>query len=230
MQLIRRVVLQRWSPKLNDMGTNPLGEISFRAVPRCGGEHRGDNIRLFGSEVETVQAKEHDHREERHTLVAVTIRMILNDAVAICCSQTRKVWTALVRPFVLRSSTSRLQEPFVTKTWQAPVFSNLIKVNRVYNDSLHPSRFDCFHLLFGQLAERVSVPFRGASSNCERFLRLGIVGCEEYPVFGFDGQKSVTRCNSKAIGHVFGKSGGHRAANSTHGNFFNHVTYFAELT
>ena len=205
------------------METNPLGQIPFGTASCCGRKHDRDNSRLFDDQIESVQAKEHDHREERHPLVAVTVWTVLHDAVAICRSQARKIWTSFVRPFVSGSSQSRFQEAFVSQTRQASVFANLIKMNCVNHNALHPTRFGCLHALLGQLTERVAVTFRGTSSNCERFLRLGIVWREENTVFGFDSQKSVARSDSETISHVFRKSGAHGTTHSTYSDFFDHV-------
>lgn len=225
-QLICRVVRVRCSPKLNDMAANPLGEIRFRAVSCCGREHHGDDVRLIGEEVETVQTKKHHHREERRPLVAVTIWMVLHNAVSICRCQARKIRTPLVRPFVSRSSKSRLQLPIVAKTWQAAVFSNLIQVYRVNDHPLNPPWFGPVHWLFRQLTESVAVAFCGASRNCERLLRFRIVRGEENSVFGFDSQESVAGCNSEAISHVFWEGRAHGAAHSAHSDFLYHIPCF----
>jgi hypothetical protein len=229
-QLIRRVFIQLCSPKLNDMGTNPPGEFSFRALPSGGGEHHGDNIRFISHKIETVEAQEHYHREERDSLVAVTVRMILHYAVSVSCCQARKIRTSFVRPFVPRSSKGRFQEPFVAKAWQAAVFSNLIQVYCVNDDALNPPWFGRLHLLLRQLTECVAVTFRSASGDGERFLRFGIIRCEKNPVFGFDSQKPVARCHSKAISHVLGKSRANGPADSANSDFFYHMPCFVEAT
>ena len=225
-QLMRRVVIQRCSTKLNDMGTNPLSEFSFRALPCGGSEHHGDNIRFISRKIETIEAQEHYHREKRDSLVAVTVRMILHYAVSVCCCQARKIRTSFIRPFVPRSSKGRFQEPFVAKAWQAAMFSNLIQVYCVNDDALNPTWLCSLHRLLRQLTECVAVSFRSTSSDGERFLGLGIIWCEKNPVFGFDGQKSVARCHPKAISHVFRKSGANRAADSTNSYFFDHMPCF----
>jgi hypothetical protein len=205
------------------MAANPLGEIRFRAVSCCGREHHSDDVRLIGDEIETVQTKEHHDREERHPLVAVTIWMVLYNAVSICRGQARKIWTPLVRPFVSWPSKSGLQKPVIAKTWHAAVFSNLIQVYRVNDHALNPNRFGRLHWLFRQLTESVAVAFCGASRNCERFLRLWIIRGEENPVFSFDSQESVAGCNSKAISHVFREGGAHGAAHFAHSDFLYHI-------
>ena len=225
-QLMRRVVRLRCSPKFNDVVANPLGQFRLRAVPRCRREHRSDYVRLVSHKIETVQAKEHDHCEECYSLVAVAIWMIVHNTVSVCCSQARKIRTPLVRPFVSRSSKSRFQEPVVPKAGEAAMFSNLIQVYRVNDHALNPPRFGRLHRLLGQLAESAAVAFRGASSNCERFLCLGIIRREKNPVFGFDSQKSVARCYSEAISHVFRKSGANGAADSSYSDFFDHMPCF----
>ena len=112
-QLLRRVVIQRCSRKLNDMEANPLGQFRFGTPARCSRQHYGDNISFVNDEVESVQTEECDHHQERHTFVAVSVRMILHDAISICRSHARKIRTSFVRPFVARSSESGLQESFV---------------------------------------------------------------------------------------------------------------------
>lgn len=195
-------------------------------MPPCCRKHRGDNVRLVGHKIETVEAKEHDHCEERDSPVAITIRMISYSAVSICRCRTRKIWTPLVRPFMSRSSKGRFEEPFVANARRAAVFSNLIQVYCIDDDAPHPPWFGRLHRSLRQLTQSVAVAFRSASSDRERFLRLGIIRCEKNPIFGFDGQESVAGCQSKAIGHVFRESGANRAADPANGDFFDHVTCF----
>jgi hypothetical protein len=230
LQLICRVVRLRCSPKFNDVGTNPLGQFCLRTAPRCGRQHRGNNIGFCSDKVESVQAKEYDHRQERHPLVAVAVWMVLHNAEAVCRSQARNIWTFLVSPFVTRSCKRRLEESLVAKARQASVFANLIEVYCVDNDALHPARFHRLHGLLCKLAERIAVALGRASGNGERLLGVGVVRREQNAVFSLDGEKPVTRRDSETVCHVFWKSCAYGAANSTYRDFFDHLTHFVEAT
>ena len=64
---------------LGGMDSDPIGELSFRHAPFGKCQHFGDDVGIGRLEVATIGTEEGDRGEEADALVAIPIRVILDE-------------------------------------------------------------------------------------------------------------------------------------------------------
>lgn len=211
------------------MPANPIGKGFFRHSAIGQGQDLGNDLSVRRRKVVVIHAKECDHGQESDTLVAVAVRVVLDESERVGRREHRHVGTLGVVPLLLRPSQCSYEDILVPNPGPPSMLSQLVVVDGVDDDTAEPSGLETAlgHRLLGQLSQRVPILLRRLGRHSQRPLGVRIVGCQENPAVGLHGQDTVASLEVQAVGHVLGQRGAHRAAGLAQGHFLGHVNRVA---
>ena len=212
------------SASLGAVLSYPGGKVFLRDAPIGKRQHFGHDFGIRGPQRSTIQAEECHDGEKADAFVSVPVRMVPDQAEAVSSRQGRKVRFVYVVPLLLRPRQRGFQGVLVADATQAAVLAKLVVVNGVNDDAAQPVRWRSAsgHESLRQLSEGVSILLGGLCSNRERAFGFRIVGRQQNPAIGLDGQDTVAGFQAETIGHVFRQRGTHRTAGLSKRHFFRH--------
>lgn len=95
----------------------------------------GNDLGIRAGEVIAIQIEERDHGQESDALVAVTVRVIPDQAKGMGCRERRQIRPGGILPFLSRAGQCGFERALVTSPGQATVFAQLVVVNGVNDET-----------------------------------------------------------------------------------------------
>ncbi len=114
---------------------NPTREGDRRFTPIGHRENLGNDLGIRAGEVIAIQIEERDHGQESDALVAVTVRVIPDQAKGMGCRERRQSRPGGILPFLSRAGQCGFERALVTSPGQAAVFAQLVVVNGVNDET-----------------------------------------------------------------------------------------------
>ena len=120
------------------MVPNPIREGDLRLTSIRHREDLGNDLGIRAREVIAIQIEKRHHGQKSDALVAVTVRVIPNQAKGVGCRERRQSRPAGMLPFLLGTGQCGFERALVTSPGQAAVFAQLVVVNGVNDETTEP--------------------------------------------------------------------------------------------